>query len=237
MLGVGGHLTDSGIHINSDRTPVGTPTRGPDPFQCFPQGLVHLADMTPCERTKKRAQCGRGHHPKTAAPCRWNRPAADQHDQYGTRPPASMPPKTAPCDPDTLLPGDLPAVRSRPATAGLAIQAHPVEVFNYGSEADERCVISAMVGVGASAGQIASWVVTRRRSTVREAGGFTEPRMLKQRPRSGQGVLRSGHRSAAGRPDLRNEDHLSGVLRAVRCSGPGRRLLAVAKAAEATQPL
>ena len=116
MLGVGGHLTDSGIHINSDRAPVGTPTRGPDPFQCFPQGLVHLADMTPCERTKKRAQCGRGHHPKTAAPCRWNRPAADQHDQYGTRPPASMPPKTAPCDPDTLLPGDLPAVRSRPAT-------------------------------------------------------------------------------------------------------------------------
>ena len=27
---------------------------------------------------------------------------------------------------------------------------HPVEVFNYGSEVDERCVISAMVGVGAS---------------------------------------------------------------------------------------
>ena len=68
MLGVGGHLTDSGIHSNSDRTPVGTPTRGPDPFQCFPQGLVHLADMTPCERTKKRAQCGRGHHPKRQHP-------------------------------------------------------------------------------------------------------------------------------------------------------------------------
>ena len=61
---------------------------------------------------------------------------------------------------------------------------------------DERCVISAMVGVGALARQIAD-ELGRHSSTVRReinrAGGrgFTEPRMLRQRPRSGQGVLRS----------------------------------------------
>ena len=68
MLGAGGHLTDSGIHINGHRFSVRTPTRGPDPPERFTQGLVYLADMTPCERTKKRPQCGWGHHLKRQHP-------------------------------------------------------------------------------------------------------------------------------------------------------------------------
>ena len=44
----------------------------PYPPQRFTQSLVHLADMTPSERTKERTQSGRGHHPKTATPSGWN---------------------------------------------------------------------------------------------------------------------------------------------------------------------
>ena len=116
VFGLAPHLTNSGIHINSHRIAVWSSAHGPDPPECFTQGLVHLADMTPCERTKKRAQCGRGHHPKRQRPVGGNRPAADQHDRYGNRPPAWTPPKTAPCDPDRPLRHDLPAVQSRPAT-------------------------------------------------------------------------------------------------------------------------
>ena len=55
---------------------------------------------------------------------------------------------------------------------------------------DERCVISAMVGVGASAGQIADEHSVRRE--INRAGGRGVYREeLRQRPRSGQGVLRS----------------------------------------------
>ena len=68
VFGLAPHLTNSGIHINSHRIPVWSSAHGPDPPECFTQGLVHLADMTPGERTKKRAQCGRGHHPKRQHP-------------------------------------------------------------------------------------------------------------------------------------------------------------------------
>ncbi len=139
---------------------------------------------------------------------------------------------------------------------------------------DERCVISAMVGVGASARQIAD-ELGRHSSTVRReinrAGGRgvyraedaqTEAEVRARRPKVPKLVtdpqlaeavterLGMGWSPHAVAADLRNEgslllvcakDYLSGVLRAVRCSGLGRRLLAVAsappQATEATQPL
>ncbi len=115
FLGLARHLTDGGVNINDHRPVAGTGARlGPDPFQQRSQGLVQLADMTPCERPQERSQRGMGHHPKTAAPSGLPRTAADQHDQYECRRTASTPPKTAPCDPDGHRPHGYPVARSYP---------------------------------------------------------------------------------------------------------------------------
>ena len=114
VFGLGGHLTDSGIHIQGDRVVVGTSTRRPDPSEDSFQGFVHLADMTPRERTKERPQRGRGHHLKRQHPLGGPGPVAARHDRYENRPPASTPPGTTPSDPDGHRRPGRPSVRSRP---------------------------------------------------------------------------------------------------------------------------
>ena len=79
VFGLSHHLTNGAVGVDSHWFPSQIPTRRPEPPQCLAQGLVQLADMTPCERTKKRSQSRRRHNPKR------------QHPPGGTRPqPISM---------------------------------------------------------------------------------------------------------------------------------------------------
>ena len=54
VFGLSHHLTNGAVGVDSHWFPSQIPTRRPEPPQCLAQGLVQLADMTPCERTKKR---------------------------------------------------------------------------------------------------------------------------------------------------------------------------------------
>ena len=78
-FGLSRNLTNGAVGVDGHWFASQIPTRRPEPLQCLAQGLVQLADMTPCERTKKRSQSRRRHNPKR------------QHPRGGTRPqPISM---------------------------------------------------------------------------------------------------------------------------------------------------